>query len=96
MPVTKSAKKALRKANKKTVLKRPISTNLKSTLKKALTLIKDKKAEELKKFAPIAFKVIDTACKKYLIHKNTANRKKALIGKALNAMENKGGVKSEK
>jgi len=96
MPVTKSAKKALRKAIKRTEILRPIRTNLKSTIKKALTLVEKGKFEELKKFAPIAFKVIDTACKKQLMHKNTADRKKALIGKALNALEKKGGAKSEK
>jgi len=90
MPVTKSAKKALRKANHRTEVLRPIKTNLKSTIKKALTLVKEGKLDELKKFSPIAFKVVDTACKKHLIHKNTADRKKALIGKALNSLEKKG------
>jgi len=43
--------------------------------------VKDKKMAEAKKLMPKAYSVIDKACKRGVIKKNTASRRKALISK---------------
>ncbi len=52
-----------------------------------MTLIKEGKKEEAEKFLSFAYKIIDTAAKKNLIHEKNAARKKSNIAKALNAMD---------
>lgn len=89
MPIIKSAKKQMRQNIKRRAHNAPIISKLKTTYKKALLLAKEGKIEELKKFMPFAYKVIDTACKKNLIHKNNASRKKSNVAKALNKLEKK-------
>lgn len=54
-------------------------------------LIKDGKLEEANKFIAHAYSVIDTACKKQLIHPNNAARKKSRLAVALNALQKGGG-----
>jgi small subunit ribosomal protein S20 len=71
-----------------------MKSELKTTYKKALVLIKEGKLEEAKKFLPFAYKVIDMAAKKHMIHKNNAARKKSNIAKSLGSLEKK-GVKAE-
>jgi len=91
MPIIKSAKKQMRQNIKRRAHNAPIISELKTTYKKALLLAKEGKIEELKKFMPFAYKIIDTSCKKQLLHKNNASRKKSKIAQALNALERKGG-----
>lgn len=90
MPIIKSAKKQMRQSLKHRAHNAPIKSELKTTYKKALTLIAEGKIEEVKKFLPFAYKVIDMAAKKNMIHKNNAARKKSNIAKGLNALEKKG------
>jgi len=94
MPINKSAKKQMRQSYKRRAHNAPVKSELKTTYKKALTLIKEGKFEEAKKFLPFAYKVIDTAAKKHMINKNNAARKKSNIAKGLGALEKK-GVKTE-
>jgi len=74
----------------------PVRKEMKSVFKNALKLIKDGKIEELKKLLPHAFSVIDTACKKKIIQKNNAARKKSRLARGLNILENKKDVKADK
>jgi len=62
---------------------------MKTAVKKALQLLKDGKLEEAAKFLPTAYKVIDTSCKKHIIHKNNADRKKSSLARGLNALQAK-------
>lgn len=73
----------------------PVRSELKTLIKKELLLVKEGKVEEAKKLLPEVYSIIDTACKKNIIHKNNASRKKARIAKALAAID-KGGAKKEK
>jgi small subunit ribosomal protein S20 len=89
MPITSSAKKAMRQANARTARRKPFKTRLKTELKKVLLLVKTDPAAA-KKAMPELYSVIDTAAKKNMIHKNNANRKKSRLAKALATAEGKG------
>lgn len=93
MPVIKSAKKQMRQAIKRKAQNLPLKSKVKTLMKKGLKLIKEGKLEEIKKDLPHIYSVVDTACKKHLLHKNTAARKKSRLALALAALE-KGGVKA--
>lgn len=81
MPNTKSAKKSLRKNEKKEQLNKMHKRRVKNLTKKVLSLIEQNKKEEAKKIIPQAYKVIDKATKKNVIKKNTAARKKSRLTK---------------
>ncbi len=86
MPITTSAKKALRSSKRK----KGFNTNKKELLNKALKqvkkLVSEKNQKEARAFMPQVQKILDKAVKTGLIKKNTASRKKsrlsALIKKA--------------
>lgn len=76
MPVTKTAKRALRSSHRKTANNKVIVVNLDiatRTAKKVKTLASIKKA----------FSVVDRAAKKGIIHKNKASRIKSALSKLL-------------
>ena len=81
MPITKSAKKALRqnKTRRERNLRR--LDVLRDTLKRIKKLIAENKKEEAIKLLPVAYKAIDKAAKTGVIKKNTAARKKSRITK---------------
>lgn len=80
----------MRQAIKRKARNYPVRSELKSTVKKGLTLIKDGKKEEAVKFLSIAYSIIDTACKKNIIHPNNAARKKSRLAKALGVLQGDG------
>lgn len=82
MPITSSAKKAMRQAKARTQRRKPYKSRLKSEMKKFVTLAKTD-TESAAKLLPTAYSVIDTAAKKHVIHKNNAARKKAGLAKML-------------
>jgi len=82
MPVIKSAKKKARQAKKHEARNQGLRTRVKSTLKKVMVLSKTD-VESAKKFLPEAYSVIDTACKKHLLHRNNAARKKSLMARQI-------------
>lgn len=67
-----------------------VRSKLKTMIKKELTFIKDGKLEEATKLLPQVYSTIDTACKKNIIHRNNAARKKSRLALALSAMGGKG------
>lgn len=82
MPITSSAKKAMRQAKARTERNKPFVTRLKTEIKKLELLVKTD-MEKAKKQLSTAYSVIDTAAKKHLIHKNTASRKKARMARLI-------------
>jgi small subunit ribosomal protein S20 len=82
MPVTRSAKKKARQAIVRTERNKGWRTKLKTYMKK-VTVLSKSNVEDAKKLLPEAYSVIDTACKKHLIHKNTAARKKSLLARTV-------------
>ncbi len=83
MPITSSAKKALRSSKRKRVfnLKRKDEMNLVSKEYKKL-LVSGKEAEAAK-MLPKLQQAIDKAAKRGIIKKNTASRKKSRFSKKL-------------
>lgn len=83
MAITKAAKKAIRKSEKRRKENIVKKRKLKNLLKKAEQLLSGKKTEEIKKLLPQAYKFLDKAVKTGLIKKNTANRKKSALAKSV-------------
>ncbi len=83
MPITKSAKKELRKGANKRVFNELRKKNIRDTVKtvrKALTLKNPTGAAE---GLAAAYKAIDKAAKRGVIKKNAANRKKSRLAAAI-------------
>ena len=83
MPITKSAKKALRQNKKRQSLNNMYRKKVKGLIKEARNLISEKKTEEAKKLLPEIYKILDKSAKSNVIKKNTASRKKSRIAKAI-------------
>lgn len=83
MPITKSAKKALRQSLKRKARNLIYKKKIKSLLKKVKKLVLAKKIEEAKALLPQLYKILDKAAKVGVIKKNTAARKKSRITKLL-------------
>jgi small subunit ribosomal protein S20 len=81
MPITKSAKKALRGSLVKQAMNNRNKKAVKEAIKSIEKLVKEKKGGEAKKLLPSAYSAIDKAMKKGVFKKNTASRKKARLSK---------------
>ena len=83
MPITSSAKKALRQNR----TRRARNIIKKENYKKAVTgyrkLVLGKKLEEAQKMLPVVFKALDKAAKTKVIEKNKANRLKSRLSKLI-------------
>lgn len=80
MPIIKSAKKKMRQDKKRTVQNKQYETAYKRIIEKVKKHKKGNKTADLLKQA---YKVIDKAAKKNIIHKNKANRLKSSIARTL-------------
>ena len=83
MPITKSAKKAIRASARKRVFNLARQENLKEAIKALKLASKDKK--EISKALADAYQAIDKAAKRGIIKKNTASRKKSQMVKIAKA-----------
>lgn len=83
MPITSSAKKALRSSKKKRVFNLRRKNEMQSVIKEYKKLVSAKKTDEAQKLIPKLQKVIDKAEKRGLIKKNTASRKKSRLLKII-------------
>lgn len=81
MPITQSAKKALRGSATKKSMNDRNKKIVKETIKEIEKLVKEKKKPEAKKLLPKAYSVIDKAAKRGVIKKNNASNKKARLSK---------------
>ena len=82
MPITKSAKKAIRGSLRKKAFNDRRSRAMKEIIKKVEKLAKTDKTSALK-LLPTAFKTIDKAAQKGVIKKNNAARKKSRLSRLL-------------
>mgnify|MGYP001582790503 CR=1 FL=1 len=89
MPITKSAKKALRQNLKRKKRNLSYKDKIKTLLKQAKNLISSGKISEAKELLPRVYKILDKATKVGIIKKNTAARKKSRITKQLLKISNK-------
>ena len=83
MPITKSAKKALRQSASRKKRNLIYKNKVKSLIKKARALIAEKKTKEAKGLLSQIYKALDKAAKVGVIKKNAASRKKARMAKSL-------------
>ena len=83
MPITSSAKKALRASKDKAIYNAKRKDAISDVTKKFKKLVLAKNIKEAEALLPTAFKAIDKAWKTNLIHKNTAARKKSRLAKML-------------
>jgi len=86
MPITSSAKKALRNSKKKRVYNVRRKDEIQGIVKNIKKLIKEKKGDEAKKLLSSAYKALDKAAKANSIKKNTASRKKSRLAQAIKKM----------
>jgi small subunit ribosomal protein S20 len=84
MPITSSAKKALRASKRKHAFNERNKKSLNEIVKKIKKLITDKNTKEAMTHLAQAYKAIDKAAKTNMIKKNTASRKKSRLAKMVN------------
>ena len=84
MPITKSAKKAIRQTKRRTAQNLVYRKKMKELTKKVRDLVLEKKNEEAKKMLPSVYKAIDKSAKTNVIKKNAADRKKSRLTKLVN------------
>jgi small subunit ribosomal protein S20 len=92
MPITKSAKKALRQSKKRRERNLRQLNAMREIIKQIRKLVIENKKEEALKLLPNAYKAIDKAAKTNVIKKNTAARKKSRLTKLISKT---GAVKPE-
>ena len=84
MPITKSAKKALRQNARRRARNLVYKKKMRDLIKQVRALVTEKKTEEAKKLLPQIYKILDKTAKVGIIKKNTAGRKKSRITKLVN------------
>ena len=84
MPITKSAKKALRQNIRRRARNLVYKKKMKALIKEVRVLVLEKKIEEAKKLLPQIYKILDKSAKVGVIKKNTASRKKSRITQSIN------------
>lgn len=84
MPITKSAKKALRQTARRAKKNLEKKEAYKNALKRLKKLITDKKVGDALKLVPQAYKAFDKAVKTGVMKKNTAARKKSQLMRWIN------------
>jgi small subunit ribosomal protein S20 len=92
MPNTESAKRALRKAERRRLRNRPQRSALRTMVKKVRTLAGAGDLDAAKTALQTVIKRLDQAADKHLIHKNKAARTKSRLTVLLNKAA-QGGVK---
>ena len=79
MPNTKSAKKELRKAQKRRMRNRYYRSRARTYVKKVRKLLAEGRIEEAREALRLAFSALDKAAEKGIIHKNNAARRKSRL-----------------
>ena len=83
MPITQSAKKALRGSKRKKIINDRRMKEMKSVIKKIEKLVKAGSKEDAKKTLPAAYQAINKAAKINIVNKNNAARKKSRLAKLI-------------
>ncbi len=83
MPITQSAKKALRQGVRRHARNLVRKDAYKKAVKEFRAFVAEKKTEEAKKFLPMLYKALDKAAKTKVIEKNKASRLKSRLSHLL-------------
>lgn len=86
MPITKSAKKALRSSIRKGAFNRARKAGVSDAVKSTKKLIAEGKKKEAIVALRTAQKALDKAAKANTINKNTASRRKSRLAKMINKL----------
>jgi small subunit ribosomal protein S20 len=81
MPITRSAKKALKGSEKKRVFNLRRKRTMKDSVKEIVKFVSAKEGKNAEVNLSKAFQAIDKAAKRGIIKKNTASRKKSRLSK---------------
>ncbi|MEK7566661.1 MAG: 30S ribosomal protein S20 [Patescibacteria group bacterium] len=81
MPIIKSAKKALRQAERRRVQNLARKDAIREVVRKIKKLVASNKHDEALALLPQAYKAMDKAAKTNVLHRNTASRKKSRLVK---------------
>ena len=84
MPHTKSAKKNLRKSEKRRMHNRTVKKTLKTHVKRVLAAASEGTPEKLREEFRLAVRKLDKAAAKRIIHPNQAARRKSQLARVLN------------
>lgn len=87
MPILQASIKHARQSEQRRTRRQPFKTNMKTQIRKIQDLVKEGKKDEATKALPGAFKAIDTAAKKKLIHWKKAGHAKSSLSKLLNPQQ---------
>ncbi len=87
MPLIKSAIKRMKQSRVRQKRNEGTKIGYKKAMRAVVDSVKDKKPKEAKEALKKAYKVIDTATKKNILHKNNAARKKSRMSKLVNSIE---------
>jgi small subunit ribosomal protein S20 len=85
MPNTKQAQKRLIQDQRRRLQNRGLASRMKTEMKRVLAHIDTKELDAAENALPEAFRRIDKAAKRRVIHRNAAGRKKSLLARKLNA-----------
>lgn len=83
MPIIKSAIKRAKQAEVRQGRRAPYKTHMKNVMRDFKDLVKDGKNADAVKLLPQAYKAIDMAAKKHIIHWKNAGNKKALLARMI-------------
>jgi small subunit ribosomal protein S20 len=83
----KSSKKDIRRTERRTEANKPFARNAKMLPKKVEKLVSNGAVEEAKGLLSTAFKALDKAAKRNIVHKNTASRAKSRLSKLVSGAE---------
>ncbi|MEK7559939.1 MAG: 30S ribosomal protein S20 [Patescibacteria group bacterium] len=83
MPITKSAKKALKQTKRRTAQNKLWKQKLKDAIRKAEAAFSAGEKQKIKEAVSYAFKITDKASKVRIVHKNKAARIKSALSRLL-------------
>lgn len=83
MPITTSAKKALRQAERRRTRNQERKTQVKTAIKVVEKFVASKQKNDAEAALKSAYQVIDKAAKNHIMHKNKASRLKSRLAKLL-------------
>ncbi len=84
MPITQSAKKALRQSKTRREHNVEVKTHFKDEIKELKKLVAAKDIEAAKRYLPNVYQALDKGAKIRVIEKNTASRLKSRLTKLVN------------
>jgi small subunit ribosomal protein S20 len=87
MPIIKSAKKRAKQSLVRQARNYNVRTALRKGVREVMDACKEGDKAAAEKLLPGAYKLIDTAAKKRILSRNTADRRKSLLARSIAAAE---------